>query len=211
MKFDEIWNYKINIILIAILGFLPIINLGWLIILCFDMSYHYYVCHHNHLCYALISSYFIIDAFCFPKSKFALKNEKEVPEIINHHIYGLVISLSALSIAHITQEDSNNTYLLICYMGNGFLESTNFAVKVFGKKLYQSKILSKLCVYIRLTSVLAVFLLVFYAMVNNFLKENYLVSFFWMSGLISQGLLVKFQMVFMHNLWKRFRLLHPES
>jgi len=211
MKFDEIWNYKINIIFIGILGFFPFINLAWLIILCFDMSYHYYVSHHNHLCYGLISIYFIIDTYCFPKSKYALKNQKERAEIINHHVYGLLTSLSALSISHLTQVESNNTHLMIMFTVNLFLESTNFVVKVFGKKLYQSKILSKLCVNVRLASVLTVFIYIIYLMVNDFLKYNYLVSFLWMLGLTGQGLLVKFQLVFMHNLWKRLGLLHPES
>jgi hypothetical protein len=101
-------------------------------------------------------------SYCFPKSKFALKNQNETIEIINHHLYGLVNLISADILLLDIWGKSNSKTIVFMYAVNMSLESTNFIVKVYGKKLREDKLFSKLCVKVRLASVLYVLLHISY-------------------------------------------------
>ncbi len=211
MKLVEFWNKRLNLIFIGVLGFLPIINV--LMLICYHLNFmdYSYLTKQGHLCYRLTSLYFIIDMYCFPKSKYALKNQNETKEIINHHLYSFVLSICGDILLFDIWGKSNSKTLVFMYAVNMSLESTNFIVKVHGKKLREDKLFSKLCVKVRLASVLYVFLHISYMVIYDFVNANKLASAVWMIANVAQLLLLKFQIVFMHDLWKRIGLLHPEA
>jgi len=127
----NLWNKKLNFIMLILLGSIFFSNIIITILYCYDLVTGNFVRIITSICNQITLIYFIIDVICLPYTDYAKFNYKHILEIQKHHIAGMGLCITnSLHTLKIFGQVST-LQCILSYTIPISLETTNVIIKVY--------------------------------------------------------------------------------